>query len=179
MRLLLAAATVLLFARGGFAMSGSPGPAPVIFVADGDTVRVVYRGVREWVRLLRIDTPEREQEGYEAARAALAQMVQGKEVELVFERPGKVERDTHGRLLAYLFVGDRNVNVEMVRAGWSPFWTRYGKGRFANAFRRAEREAKEAGRGLWRRRTGGSAVQGTFPRLTQPVIGIEFYEKTG
>jgi hypothetical protein len=42
-------------------------------------------------------------------------------------------------VLAYLFVEGTNVNVEMVRQGWSPFWTKYGRGRYAADFEAAER----------------------------------------
>lgn len=150
MRILFAAALLILVPSQGGAMSGKPAAVPVVFVADGDTVRVDYRGRREWVRLLRIDTPERDEDGYGEARSALRRMAEGREVTLVFEKPGVEERDVHGRILAYLFRGGKNLNVEIVRAGWSPFWTRYGKGRFAKEFRRAEEEARKAGRGLWR-----------------------------
>jgi micrococcal nuclease len=124
--------------------------AAVLFVADGDTVKVRLRQKGEWVRLLRIDTPERDEEGYGESREALQSLVGERTVELVYEKPGRPERDRHERLLAYLYFEGRNVNVEMVRLGWSPFWTRYGAGRFAPSFREAEREARTRGRGLWR-----------------------------
>ena len=133
------------------------GEAEVFFVADGDTVRARWEGRREWFRLLRIDTPEKDEEGYRESSRELALMVGERIVSVVFEVPGVAERDDYGRLLAYLVADGRNVNVEMVRAGWSPFWTRYGKGRFAGEFRRAEAEAREAGRGLWGRKKGGKA----------------------
>jgi len=43
--------------------------------------------------------------------------------------------------LTYLVVGgvNVNVNVKMVRQGWSDFETKYGKGRFAGEFEAAER----------------------------------------
>lgn len=85
-------------------------------VIDGDTLHARCDGEKVKVRLLRIDTPAREEPGY---------------------------------LLAYVRVRGEIANVEMVRLGWSPFWTKYGKGRFAGAFRAAEREAREAHRGLW------------------------------
>jgi len=127
-------------------------PATVIFVADGDTLQVRREGKKEWVRLLRIDTPEKEERGYAEARNALLSLAQGREAFVVFERDGDEERDRHGRLLAYLFCDGRNVNVEMVRRGWSPFWTRYGEGRYAAAFRSAEEEARRGNAGLWAER---------------------------
>jgi micrococcal nuclease len=123
--------------------------ARVVFVADGDTVRCVYRGRLEWVRLLRINTPEKDRRGYSGARALLRRLVEKKTVLLEFEDPGRPERDQYGRLLGYLFREEVNVNVEMVRAGWSRFWKKYGEGRYAAEFRQAESEARGAGRGLW------------------------------
>ena len=36
-----------------------------------------------------------------------------------------------------------------VRLGWSRFWIKYGEGKYADEFRDAEKEAREAKRGLW------------------------------
>ncbi len=118
-------------------------------VIDGDTIEIRHGQLKERVRLLRINTPERTERGYHEARAALQRLLNRAQVELVFERFGHHERDSHGRLIAYVFVGDRNINVEMVRLGWSRFWTRYGRGRFADEFEAAERQARAARRGLW------------------------------
>jgi endonuclease YncB( thermonuclease family) len=128
------------------------GPCGVTRVVDGDTLDVSCSTFSTRVRLLRINTPERERRGYREARNALRGLVRGQNVYLAFERPGAPERGDHGRLLAYVHVGERNVNVEMVRLGWSRFWTRYGEGRFAGQFRQAEREARDKGHGLWARR---------------------------
>ena len=125
----------------------------VVFVADGDTLRASVGGENEWVRFLRIDTPEKGEEGYRQSREALIDLVDGEDVALVFEEEGVPARDDYGRLLAYVFCEGKNVNVEMVRLGWSPFWTRYGKGRFAREFREAEASARREGRGNWG--TGG------------------------
>lgn len=154
--LLLAVATVA-FAIGfywgqrpvgperGESRTADVGPCSVTRVVDGDTVWVECGGWRapcaKWprVRLLNIDTPERGQPGYEEATAALREMVLGRNVSLVFDRPGDPTCGGHGRLLAYLVVDGVNVNVEMVRRGWSDSESKYGKGRFAGEFEAAER----------------------------------------
>lgn len=149
---------VLTLAVAAAAFDRPPGPGgagshdgeiEVIFVADGDTVRARWQGRTEWIRLLRIDTPERDEEGYAESREALRNMVLSRPVVIAFEKRGVPERDDYKRLLAYLHADGKNINVEMVRAGWSPFWTRYGEGRHASQFRRAEIEARREGRGLW------------------------------
>ena len=63
-------------------------------------------------------------------------------------------RGRFGRLLAYVFVkrGDTwvNYNVEAVRAGMSPYFTKYGYSRrFHEEFLEAQDEARAAKRGIW------------------------------
>ena len=66
----------------------------------------------------------------------------------------RVLRGRYGRLLAYAFVKKdgkwTSYNVEAVRAGMSPYFTKYGYShRFHNQFARAEGEARRARRGIW------------------------------
>jgi len=125
------------------------GPCRVKHVVDGDTLDVECRSFSDQVRMLRIDAPEAGQPGHAEARDALASLVENRDIHLLFEERGVRQRGNYGRLLAYVYAGETNVNVEMVRLGWSTFWTDYGEGRFAAPFRAAEEEAKKNKRGLW------------------------------
>ncbi|MCA9573926.1 MAG: thermonuclease family protein [Polyangiales bacterium] len=63
-------------------------------------------------------------------------------------------RGRFNRFLAYVFVERDgrwvNYNVECVRAGMSPYFTKYGYSRrFHDEFVAAQREAREAQRGIW------------------------------
>ena len=63
-------------------------------------------------------------------------------------------RGHFGRLLAYAFVKKNgrwtSYNVECVRAGMSPYFTKYGYShRFHNQLSHAEAEARQAHRGIW------------------------------
>ncbi len=63
-------------------------------------------------------------------------------------------RDRYNRYLAYAFVKKDgkwvNYNVECVRAGMSPYFSKYGRAtRFHEAFVEAQREAQAAKRGIW------------------------------
>lgn len=148
-RALLCAALLLVACEGRAADPDDAWTCQLTRVVDGDTLHARCDGEKVKVRLLRIDTPERDEAGYRAAGAALRRFLGGDPIALEFERPGLPVADDYGRLLAYVRVRGELANVEMVRLGWSPFWTKYGQGRYADAFRRAEREAREAGRGLW------------------------------
>jgi endonuclease YncB( thermonuclease family) len=122
------------------------GPCDVTHVTDGDTLNVRCGARKERVRMLQIDTPERDDALYAEAGDALEALIAGRAVELEL---GAEERDDHGRLLAYVFAGDENLNLAMIEAGWSPYFDRYGAGAYPREFADAERTAREAKRGIW------------------------------
>lgn len=121
-------------------------PCAVTHVADGDTLNVRCGARKERVRMLQVDTPEREQPLYAEAGRALEKLIAGRPVELEL---GAEERDDYGRLLAYVFADGENLNVAMVRDGWSPYFDRYGAGAYPREFAEAERAARERGLGIW------------------------------
>ena len=74
-------------------------------------------------------------------------------VRLERDHPAEI-RDRFKRYLAYCFVQKNgtwvNYNVEAVRAGMSPYFTKYGfSRRYHDDFVKAEAEAKAAKRGIW------------------------------
>ena len=59
------------------------------------------------------------------------------------------QRDRFGRLLAYVYVGEMMVNAELVRLGYAQVMTVPPNVKHASLFLALQREAREAGRGLW------------------------------
>lgn len=120
-------------------------------VVDGDTL-LLANG--EYVRLIGVDTPETkhpqkpvERFGKEA-HLFTKKMVEGKEVRLEFDWK---RRDKYGRLLAYVYLVDGTfLNAEIVKQGYGFAYTKYPF-KYLDEFRRYEKEARENGRGLWRR----------------------------
>ena len=87
--------------------------AVVTQVVDGDTV-VIDSGKR--VRLIGVDTPERDTCGFAAATAAMRRMVEERTVVLV--NPDSVQDlDTYGRLLRFVDVGGRDAGLAQIRSG--------------------------------------------------------------
>ena len=128
--------------------------ADVVRVIDGDTI-VVRLGDREDdVRYIGIDTPETVKPGTPVqcfgprAHDFNERIVAGREVRLVFDRE---RRDVYGRLLAYVYVGDRFVNAELVRRGYARTLTIPPNDSHAGLFHRLAAAAGRAGRGLWGR----------------------------
>ena len=126
----------------------SPGDAATVeWVNDGDTL-TLEGGAK--VRLVQIDAPELRTDCY--GRAALHELIgltpKGTRVTLVAD-PALDERDRHGRLLRYVFVGGANVNVELVRRGAaSPYYFRNDRGRLRGRARRRRRGCARARRRL-------------------------------
>ena len=122
-----------------------PDTALVIQVIDGDTI-VIEGGYR--VRYIGIDTPEihpqREAYGMEALQAN-QELVEGKIVRL--ERD--VSQTDNGRLLRYVYVDGIFVNAELVRLGLAEVKAYPPDTRYQEDLEQLEREAQQAGRGMW------------------------------
>jgi len=140
-------------------------------VVDGDTL-VLEGGER--VRLIGVDTPESvhprkpvEYFGKEAS-AFTKKLAEGKRVRLERDPTGDT-RDRYGRALAHVYLPDgRHLNLELIRQGYGFAYTRFPFS-MMDAFRAAEREAREQGRGLWARsdrvrRQGGPESPDQQPR---------------
>jgi endonuclease YncB( thermonuclease family) len=104
-----------------------PGRRPVVAaVIDGDTIEL-RNGTR--VRLVQIDAPETGGECYsrKATRVLREILPEGTEVRLVAD-PKLDRRDDFGRLLRYVFTGDMNVNLALVKRGAASVWFYEGSG---------------------------------------------------
>ena len=132
-------------------------------VIDGDTV-VTTTSVT--VRLLQIDAPElKEGECYaEQAKAELLAILnsesesatgvskQLRTFDGIFldADPVSDSKDKYGRDLAYVFRGDLNINLELVKRGAAaPYFYDGQKGRYAQELITAAEQAKEQKLGVW------------------------------
>jgi micrococcal nuclease len=123
-------------------------------VVDGDTLEIspeVFVGF-SIVRLNGVDAPEAP--GYlygaqpygEEAREFAGERLEGRRVALEFD-----EQPTDGpRLLAYVYLDDgRMFNEMLLKEGYAQLWTPPPNTRYLKRFTEAQREAREARRGLW------------------------------
>lgn len=119
-------------------LASSTPPPPQIH--DGDTLRLHGTAIRLWG----IDAPELAQTcggvpAGEIARDALAVLV------LRGVRCERAGPDSYGRTVARCSAGGADVGAAMVAAGWAWDYPAYSGGAYADA----ERQAREAGRGVW------------------------------
>lgn len=128
--------------------------AVVVRVTDGDTLKVrMPNGSEKDVRILGIDTPEVYPElecGGQEATAAMARLAPvGSEVVLVPD-PTQGNRDRYGRLLRYVHRSGDDVGLSQLTSGRAQvFIFRDDPLQRAEAYRKAERRARQHDRGSW------------------------------
>ena len=135
--------------------------ARVTSVTDGDTLKVRFAGgLRATVRLIGIDSPETKRPGTPVqcgGRDATARMKKlalrngkGRTVHIKTD-PTQDVADRYGRLLAYVSASGNDFGQIMVGSGWATTYV-YGGVKFQRVagYRRAQRAAKAARRGVYR-----------------------------
>ena len=176
-RLRLSIAAVAILAACFASAAALPDQATVARVVDGDTIVVAASG-QEWkVRLIGVDTPEAypssklDRDAQRSGRDKATIQALGKRasaftgkllpkgvtVRLEYDQANAAtaHRGRYGRLLAYVSTAPGKgkpvlVNAEIIRQGYGNAMTRYPyrKDR-QELFLKLQREAREAGRGLW------------------------------
>jgi micrococcal nuclease len=116
-------------------------PGRVVGVVDGDTVDVRLASGMVRVRLHAIDAPERNQPRGAASKAVLSKLAYGKDVGVE-----PIEQDRYDRLVARLWLDEKDLNAEMVRRGEAWVYRRYAGDPAYCAY---EKGARDLRRGLW------------------------------
>ena len=124
----------------------------VVEVTDGDTIRVDLEGAETPVRLIGIDTPEKDgpftdEECFgEQASLYTTDALEGREVELEFD----VDRtDPFDRTLAYAWLDGELFNERILLEGYAVQVTFPPNVRYVDRFTVAERRAREESLGVW------------------------------
>jgi micrococcal nuclease len=158
---------ILPFLLTGPVMSGTES-VTVKRVVDGDTLKIIYQGEEESVRLIGIDTPESKRNkkarkdagrsgkdveqitamGKEAARYMRTIAREGDRVTIEFDVQ---KRDKYRRLLGYVYLENgRMLNEEIIKAGYASPMTFPPNVKYQDRFLKLYKEAREAKRGLFR-----------------------------
>ena len=140
---MLALAAFAFLSRGS-----SKRNAVVARVIDGDTIELVG-GQR--VRLVQIDTPEKHVECYGDQASAITTRLLPAGTRVRVEQDSKLDQvDRYNRELAYVWKGDEDLNVTLVRDGAAGVWFFGGRrGRYANKLLSAADQARVDRTGLW------------------------------
>lgn len=145
-------AAVLLVLLSALAASAASLEGHVVRIVDGDTIHVRVGERVEKVRYIGVNTPEvhhprkGEEPGGRQAATINRALVEARDVRLETDVQ---TRDRYGRLLAYVWVGETMINAELVRRGYAQVMTIPPNVRHQRLLLGLQREARDAGRGLW------------------------------
>ena len=114
----------------------------VVGIADGDTLTILDdRKQQIKVRLAEIDTPESAQPYGTRAKQELSRLVHGKTVIVKIQ-----DIDRYGRMVGRVYVGELDVNAEMVKLGAAWVYRKYASDQSLYAL---EKQAKQKRAGIW------------------------------
>lgn len=158
-------------------------------VVDGDTIAVKIDEREEFVRLICVDTEESSphpspQTAKPVTEAGIAADRMAHDyfslpsgdlctVDLEFDTddpPSQcldIHRGNCSRVVCYVHRGDRHYNLDAIREGWSPYFTKYGRSRLYDvAFTRAEFEAQALQRGIWNPKVNANGASRNYGSLS-------------
>lgn len=119
------------------------GVIKVTRIVDGDTL-VISTG--ETVRLIGIDTPEKEDCYSTNAANRLRELVLDKEISIEYDQS---EKDRYSRTLLYVWVNGSFVNEVLVKEGYADAKRYPPNIKYASVLEVAETEARSKGLGIW------------------------------
>jgi len=118
----------------------------IITINDGDTVTLEFltgdrKGNKEKIRFYGIDAPELSQPYGQASKRHLNKLLNSRDIQFKY-----VSKDQYQRLVGILFVDGKDINIQMVDAGYAWIFNRFSKNKKLND---ALRDAERKRRGLW------------------------------
>ena len=138
------AAAAQTASTGRFTLRGT-----VTYVVDGDTVDVrLTSGRTERIRLIGIDTPERGQCDAAKATGYARSLAQGRATVLHGDAT-QATRDRYGRLLAYVWIGGRDLGYQQLARGLARVYVYDRPFQRLAAYRQAERAGRTRVDGIW------------------------------
>ncbi|MBU2260027.1 thermonuclease family protein [Patescibacteria group bacterium] len=149
-RLLLLVAIIFLVSCGSDTKlpptPSSSEEAIITRVVDGDTVTILLKGKMEYVRIVGIDAPEKDDCFSVQASEKMRNLVEGKRA--LLESKIDENRDQYDRLLRYLSVEEIDVGGQMLYEGYARNYPWFPHPR-SEMYKELERQSKESSLGLW------------------------------
>jgi micrococcal nuclease len=114
----------------------------VIKISDGDTLTIVDQSKNQIkIRLAEIDTPESRQPYGNKSKQELSGLCFGKNVTIQVQT-----KDRYGRTVGRIYVGNLDVNAEMIRLGAAWVYRQYAQDK---TLYKLENQARKEQAGLW------------------------------
>jgi endonuclease YncB( thermonuclease family) len=139
----------------------------IVGITDGDTVKVLTPENRQYViRLAGIDAPERSQDFGQKAKAYLSGLIFDQNVQI-----NATKIDKYGRTLGQIYVGEKDINLEIVKAGLAWHYKKYENEQTEGdrrLYADAEIQARKKKIGIWSLPRQIPPWEFRHPELTPP-----------
>ncbi|MBS3087262.1 thermonuclease family protein [Candidatus Pacearchaeota archaeon] len=133
--------------------------AQVTKIIDGDTLQT---SANQTIRLLGINTPEKNEPFYQEAKTHLNNLVQNQTIQIESE-----QQDKYGRTLAYIFLNNQNVNAQILKQGLATLYY-YDHDSHYEELKKAEEFARLNQLGIWEPSPNAPCIQVTEFKTTEP-----------
>ncbi len=128
-------------------------------ITDGDTIKTAEGQI---IRLIGINTPEKNQPFYQEATDYLSQQIQNKTIQI--ETHGT---DKYGRTLGYIFLEKKNINEQILKQGLATLYY-YEKDKHYKKLMKAEEQARQNQRNLWQKSPDENCIEITEFKTDEP-----------
>ncbi len=154
MKKMIAKSIILIMGLFLYSSPSIAGQFKVITIYDGDTIMAEGHDVIIYVLLAGVDAPEiaaknheRTQPFGQESKQYLENTILNKSVEIKGYGIGQYP---YNHLIGEIFLGDTNINIEMIKQGLAEVWREEPPAKLLIApYIEAQEEARRAGRGIW------------------------------
>lgn len=133
--------------------------AQVTRIVDGDTLKT---DDGQTLRLLGINTPEKNQPYYQEAKQFLVTLIQNKTIRIESHGTGK-----YSRTLSYIFLNNQNINTQLLNNGLATLYY-YDKDSHYDELKRAEEFARLNQLGIWKKSPNSNCIKITEFKTNEP-----------
>jgi micrococcal nuclease len=124
--------------------------ALVVKIVDGDTVDVQIPGQidTERIRIIGINTPEKDQCYFNEANEKATTLLKDQEI-LLEKDDSQGDKDKYGRTLSHILINDTNYGEIMIKEGFAKEYTYNKPYKYQSVFKEAQDFAMENDLGIW------------------------------
>lgn len=122
--------------------------AQFIECVDGDTMILMVDNQQEKIRLLAVDTPERNQPYYRVASDFTCNLLKNSNT-LEVEMDNNADRDSYDRLLSWIWVDDELLQSKLVESGLAKVAYLYDEYKYTDTLQTLQQQAQIKKINLW------------------------------
>lgn len=130
-------------------------PYKVVYIVDGDTIKILKNNEKQTLRLIGIDAPESNKTRYwhaeeygTGAKKHLSDLIFEKNIFIEYDETQQ-KQDKYWRNLGYIILNWENINKKMIQDGYAREYTYNKAYKYQKEFLQAQEDAKQNKKWIW------------------------------